>query len=429
MPYNTFCRSYKCLIRKVDFMKVLGVVSEYNPFHNGHLYHIETAKKMCDADYVVCVMSGNFVQRGEPALLNKWTRTKMALLNGIDVVIELPLPYCISSAYLFALGSMKLLNSLNIISDFCFGSEVGDIDVLKNIASTLTLEPLKYKYYLKAYLSLGYSFPKSQELSLVKYLYNNSNISDVIALPNNILGIEYLKAHAKLKSNITCHTIKRTNSYHSLNLSDTDFSSSAIRNFIKQRDFDIENIYNYMPKSCASLLLHDMSLGLAPIFFNDFNDILLSKLRCLSSKDISKINHVNEGFENRLKKISNKAASIDWLVSSLNTKRYTDTRIKRILLNTLFGITKQTFSELKPSYIRILGASTRGKELLGQISKNASLPVLLNSTDCLNLDDDASKKLFELECLATNIYVLAYKNNDFKYANQDLTTKFITDLP
>jgi len=177
------------------------------------------------------------------------------------------------------------------------------------------------------------------------------------------------------------------------------------------------------------LLLHDMSLGLAPIFFNDFNDILLSKLRCLSSKDISKINHVNEGFENRLKKISNKAASIDWLVSSLNTKRYTDTRIKRILLNTLFGITKQTFSELKPSYIRILGASTRGKELLGQISKNASLPVLLNSTDCLNLDDDASKKLFELECLATNIYVLAYKNNDFKYANQDLTTKFITDLP
>lgn len=410
------------------FMKVLGIVSEYNPFHNGHLYHIETAKKMCNANYVVCVMSGNFVQRGEPALLNKWTRAKMALLNGVDVVIELPLPYCISSAYLFALGSMKLLDSLNVVSDFCFGSEVGDINVLKDIANVLTLEPLKYKYYLKAYLNLGYSFPKSQELSLARYLYNNSNISDVIASPNNILGIEYIKAHTKLKSNINCFTIKRTNSYHSSALNEGEFSSSAIRHFVEHVGFDISTLYNYMPKSCVNLLQHDISLGLAPIFFNDFNDILLSKLRCTSSKDISKINHVNEGFENRIKKLSNKASTIDHLVSSLNTKRYTDARIKRILLNTLFGITKQTFGELKPSYIRVLGANTKGKELLGHISKNASLPVLLNSSDYLNLQDDISKKLFELECLATNIYVLTYKNDDYKYANQDLTTKFITDL-
>lgn len=409
-------------------MKVLGIVSEYNPFHNGHLYHIETAKKMCTADYVVCIMSGNFVQRGEPALLNKWTRTKMALLNGVDIVIELPLPYCISSAYLFALGSMKLLDSLNVISDFCFGSEVGCIDVLKNIANVLTLEPLKYKYYLKAYLNLGYSFPKSQELSLTRYLYNNSNISDIIAKPNNILGIEYLKAHAKLKSNINCFTIKRTNAYHSLALNDAEFSSSAIRHFVEHTGFDVSTLYKYMPKSCVNLLQQDMSLGLAPIFFNDFNNILLSKLRCMSSKDISKINHVNEGFENRIKKLSNKASSIEHLVASLNTKRYTDARIKRILLNTLFGITKQTFSELKPSYIRVLGANNRGKELLGYIQKNANLPVLLNASDCLNLQDDVSKKLFELECLATNIYVLAYKNDDFKHANQDLTNKFITNL-
>lgn len=409
-------------------MKVLGVVSEYNPFHNGHLYHIETAKKMCNADYVVCIMSGNFVQRGEPALLNKWTRTKMALLNGADIVIELPLPYCISSAYLFALGSLNILDNLNIISDFCFGSEVGDINVLKDIANVLALEPLKYKYYLKAYLSLGYSFPKSQELSLTKYLYNNSNIGDVISMPNNILGIEYLKAHSKLRSNINCFTIKRTGLYDSLKLGDVDASSSAIRHFVGQTNFDVSTLYKYMPKSCVSLLQHDISLGIAPIFFDDFNDILLSKLRCLSSKDISKVNYVNEGFENRLKKMSNKTSSISQLISSLNTKRYTDARIKRILLNTLFGITKQTFNKLNPSYIRVLGATVHGKKLLGYMSKHASLPVLLNSADCLHLQDDVSKKLFELECLATNIYVLAYKNGDYKYANQDLTTKFVTDL-
>ena len=407
-------------------MKVLGIVSEYNPFHNGHLHHIDTAKKMCNADYVVCVMSGNFVQRGEPAILNKWTRTKMALLNGVDVVIELPLPYCISSAYLFALGSIKLLDSLNIISDFCFGSEIGEIGILKDIANVLILEPLKYKYYLKAYLNIGYSFPKSQEMSLCRYLYNSSNISEIISCPNNILGIEYLKAITKLKSNINCFTIKRTTAYDSLVLSDTEFSSSAIRNFLKNKHQDVANLYKCMPASCVDLLKNDISLGIAPVFFNYFNDILLSKLRCMSSKEISKINHVNEGFENRIKKISNKASTVDNLIRSLNTKRYTDARIKRILLNTLFGITKQSFSEFKPSYIRILGANTRGKKLIGHISKNASLPVLVNSSDCLNLADDISKKLFELECLATNIYVLAYKNNDYKYANQDLTTKSIT---
>lgn len=407
------------------FMKVLGIISEYNPFHNGHLHHINEAKKKTLAEYVVCVMSGNFVQRGEPSLLNKWTRTRMALENGIDLVIELPTPYCISSAYFFALNSIKILNSLNIVSDFCFGSEVGNISILKDLANVLALEPIRYKEYLKGYLNIGYSYPKSRELALNKYMLNK-DVSSIISKPNNILGIEYIKALNTLKSNINPITIKRTTSYENLTLDKNNVSSTAIRNYMKTQDFDINTLYDYMPKSCVDLIKHDMSLGIAPVFLDDFNHVLFSKLRCMTSKEISKINYVSEGFENRLKNYSDKVYDINELISSLHTKRYTDSRIKRVLLNTLLGITKTGFNKVTPSYIRILGFNENGKKLLGHISKNASLPVLINSYDLLNVTDPMSKKLLDIEYLATNLYVLAYNNEKYKFANQDLTTKIIT---
>lgn len=402
-------------------MKVLGIICEYNPFHNGHLYHINMAKKTTGADYVVCVMSGNFVQRGNPSLLNKWTRTKMALKNGVDVVIELPLPFSIASAPYFAMGGIKLLDSLNIVSDFCFGAETSDISILKNLANIITSEPLEYKMFLKDFLSLGYSYPKSRELALVKYL-GDDTISNIMACPNNILGIEYLKALSIFKSDIHTTIIKRTNDYNSKELHGSIVSSSAIRSSLYDANFDVTSLIDFMPKSCVSLLLEDINLGIAPIYFEKFDDILISKLRFMSKEEISQINYVTEGFENRIKTFSDKCCDVSSLVSSLHTKRFTDTRARRILLNALFGITKNKFDEIGlPRYIRILGVNKTSRNLLSNIVSNARLPVLINSCDCLNLEEEIARQLFDLECLATNLYVLSYNNPNYKQAGQELT--------
>ena len=195
-------------------MKVLGLVTEYNPFHNGHLYHVEESKKVTGCDTVVCIMSGNFIQRGQPAIVNKWARTEMALRNQIDLVIELPVYYSVSSAEFFAYGAIKLLDSLGIIDSVCFGSEYNDIEILSTVARTLIHEPLIYKDKLSYYLGQGLSFPKARALALDHYFSQSGEedsklIGTIMNQPNNILGIEYIKALYKLKSRIKPTTIKR----------------------------------------------------------------------------------------------------------------------------------------------------------------------------------------------------------------------------
>ena len=186
------------------------------------------------------------------------------------------------------------------------------------------------------------------------------------------------------------------------------------------------SLVNYMPTSCVYLLLEDINLGIAPIYMKKFDDIILSKLRLMSKDEIAQINYVSEGFENRIKACSNKCCDISSLVSSLHTKRFTDTRVKRILLNALFGITKDKFDKMPlPSYIRILGINNNGKQLISHIVSCAHLPVLINSSDCLNLEDKTARQLFDLECLATDLYVLSYKNSRYKKAGQDLTHPLI----
>jgi predicted nucleotidyltransferase len=193
-------------------MKVLGIVAEYNPFHNGHLYHIQKSKEATGCDYVVCVMSGNFIQRGEPALLNKWARAEMALINGVDLVIELPVYYSLASAEFFAFGSVKLLDSLGIIDCLCFGSESGTIKELDMFADVFINEPESYKMFLSKNLKLGYSFPKSRSIALSEFLSTsgiNDQKLDELSKSNNILGIEYIKALKRISSAIKPYTIER----------------------------------------------------------------------------------------------------------------------------------------------------------------------------------------------------------------------------
>ena len=220
--------------------KVLGIISEYNPFHNGHLYHLENSKKITGCDYSIAIMSGNFTQRGSTSVVNKWEKTKMALSNGIDLVIELPVLYSISSSENFADGAIKILNSLGIVDCVSFGSETADINVLNTIADVLYSEPNEYKNILSHELKKGLSFPKARENALLMYINDIRNYSGVLSSPNNILAIEYLKALKKYKSTIKPFCIKRFESdYNSNNFSNNIASATAIRNLIKSRSFYI----------------------------------------------------------------------------------------------------------------------------------------------------------------------------------------------
>jgi len=267
-------------------MKALGLIVEYNPFHNGHLYHLQQSRAVTGCEYVICVMSGNFIQRGEPALVNKWARARMALLSGVDLVLELPAVYAVSSAEFFAYGAVKILDSLGIVDSICFGSESGRIEDLDFIAGIVSEEPEPYKLFLKENLDKGLSFPAAREAALKSYLASGpkscDDIRSLLNSSNNILGIEYLKALKRLKSRIKPHTIRRiSNSYHTGELTGAISSATAIRKNI----FDSVSLpekakfFHTMPESSISVLKEEFKNGTGPVFSSSFDLILLSILR------------------------------------------------------------------------------------------------------------------------------------------------------
>ena len=220
--------------------KVLGIIAEYNPFHNGHLYHLQKSLHDTGSSYSIAVISGNFTQRGSTSLVDKWTKTEIALKNGIDLVIELPLLYSISSAENFAEGAIKIFDSLKVVDYISFGSESGDISTLNTVADILYKEPREYKNILSHELGKGLSFPKARENAMLMYLKDIRKFSSVLSSPNNILGIEYLKALKKYKSNITPVTVERfDSSYNDTSYTGNIASSTAIRNIVKNGSFDI----------------------------------------------------------------------------------------------------------------------------------------------------------------------------------------------
>lgn len=402
-------------------MSVTGIIVEYNPLHNGHIYHIDKVKQITCCNYLIAVMSGNFVQRGEPAIINKWARTKTALLSGIDLVIELPTIYSISSAEGFAYGAVSILNSLGIVDNICFGSEIGNIDTLYYISEILYKEPYEYRYLIKKYIKNGLSYPAAMEQSLYKYIIDknvvNVNIKDIENLlknPNNVLSIEYIKSLLKLNSKIKPFTIKRiVNSYNDINLTGCISSATSIRKNIYN-----DNVINTMPKYSYEIFMDEKNMGRAPITINDFSNLILYKLRTENINYISSILDVNEGLENKIKKACEDTNSVEELINKIKSKRYTQARIKRILLYSLLGITKDYLeSRIKcpANYIRILGFNNNGKKLIKEIKSKCNLPIITNPSQ-----DDIG--LLDIDIKATDIYVLSYKNELYKYAKQDLKT-------
>lgn len=406
-----------------EFMKIVGVITEYNPFHNGHLYHIEKAKELSGADAVVAVMSGNFVQRGAPAIMPKHLRAEVALKAGVAVVFELPVCYATGSAEFFAEGAVSLLHSLGCIDSICFGSECGNIDILNRIANVLIDEPLEYKELLQAELKTGISFPRARQNALVSYLKDDS-LNAVLEQPNNILGIEYIKALARRKSSIDIFTIKRKESqYHSNTLSENYSSASAIRKLLwhasQSIHMEADNTYDepalsevllrlegQVPEPCIRLL-EDTYRMRYPIYANDFSLILKYKLMSETRESLSEYMDISEELANRILNRRNDFITFEQFCDLLKSKEVTYARISRALLHILLNIkSKDLFTYADADhcqYGHILGFRKDSTLVLREFKKYSSVPLItkLTQTDGLT---DVGLSMLQHDIFASDLY-------------------------
>lgn len=399
--------------------KVVGIIAEYNPFHNGHSYHIQNTKAQTGADFVVAVMTGNFTQRGNTSVINKWEKTKMALNGDADLVIELPTIYSVSSAENFANGAVKILNELGIVDAISFGMEADDISTLNNIANVLVNEPPEYKAILEHELGKGNSFPKARENALMMYLNDIKRYANVVKGSNNILAIEYLKALKKQKSSIVPFGVKREKVYYnSTKIIDEYASATGIRNLLLHNQ--LEEVRKVMPSKSYSILLNNLRQGTYVLDIIAYNDEIIYKLRSMTVKQIANLPDVSEGLEYLIKEVSNKTNNLIELINGIKSKRYTQTRIQRILLYALLGITKKDMEMSKKitPYIRVLGCSEKGKILLSQINSKAKVITSLKKYEVSNKDkrfcigkQKTLNRMLEIDKMATDIYTIGYKKD------------------
>lgn len=405
---------------------VVGIIAEYNPFHNGHAYHFKKAKELAEADYVIAVISGNFVQRGNVSLINKWDKANMALAEGVDLVIELPTVYSISSAENFAYGAIKILNSLNIVDYVAFGTELDDINILDKCADILYREPQKFVNLLNHELSKGLSFPKARENALLMYLNDIRTYSNVLSSPNNILAIEYLKALKKLRSHITPISIKRKNAgYNDLEITNNFASATAIRK--KIIDNKPAGLSKLMPANSYRILYNSIQKGHFVKDIKSFEKEILYVLRKMSIKEISNLPDVSEGLEHAIKNAANSCNTIEEFMNIIKTKRYTNTRIQRILLYALLGITKDDMknsTKVQP-YIRVLGMNKKGKDLISVIShSNPNLNIITSVKKYLDSTPNKTlQNMLNIDINATNTYTLGYEKDS--WSNLDFTHNMI----
>lgn len=406
--------------------EVLGIIGEYNPFHNGHLYHIAKSKEETGAQYVVCVISGNFVQRGDTSIINKWAKAKMALEGGADLVIELPTIYSISSAENFAEGAIKILNSLKIVDTISFGMEANDVSILNNIANVLYAEPKEYTTMLAHELQKGNSFPKARENALLMYLNDIKKYANVLSGSNNILGIEYLKALKRTKSNITPVGIKREKVlYKDQYMVDEFASATAIRRMLMTRQFD--DVRKSIPKTSYKILGEELKQGHYVLDLFKFEKEILYQLRKMTVEEIKKLPDVSEGLENSIKNAADSCNSLNELINIVKSKRFTQTRIMRILLYALLEIDKkqmETSRKIIP-YTRVLGMNEKGKQLISEITR-ANPKINIVTSVKKYMDDNNNKNLKEMlqkDIFATNVYTLGYEKDS--WANLDYTNKII----
>lgn len=405
-------------------MNVVGLITEYNPFHNGHAYHIQRAKELTNADYCVVVMSGNYVQRGTPAIIDKYSRTKMALKNGADIVIELPVLYATSSAEGFAAGSVRILHDLGIVTDLCFGSECGDIHLLNHIAHVLCEESTAFKNCLKENLRQGLSFPVARKKAILTtdttHAIDPDELSTVLESSNNILGIEYLKALHRLSSHIRPSTILREGSnYNDKALNPLFSSASAIRNSLSNLG-NASMIDAHMPQTAYSILEQSVN-KIAPICEDDFSDVLQYQLLTSSIETLTSYLDMNIDLANRLHDLVYQAHTFTEYSELLKSKHHTMTRMNRALLHTILQITKEDYTNMDPqghsSYARLLGFRKEASSLLKAARIHGTIPIITKVADASKQLGKNELRSFQKDIFATHLY------------NQIIASKYGTILP
>ena len=392
-------------------LKVAAIISEYNPLHNGHIYHINRTKRETGTEAVISVMSGNFVQRGIPALIDKWKRADFALENGIDLVIELPSIYSLSSAEFFSYGAVSLIHSLGVVDTLSFGSECGDVELLLNIAKILVEEPTEFKGHIKYYLNEGLPFAVARSNALIDYIKNNDFHNDFEALKdtlnssNNILGIEYCKSLINLNSSIKPFSIQRQGgSYNSSSLNDTFSSATSIRKYIgdKSSITGLESqLSPYVFNKIENLIKDDYNFV--------FEDSIIPYIRYksfTSRGSLEKLPDVSEGIHNKIYKALEGYNSHTEIAEQIKSRRYTYTRINRILCQYFIGFEEYNTKVLRKApcpYARVLGFNKKGAEVLKRIKNNSSIP---HYTKLPKETDD----VLRLELQSTKAYSLINRN-------------------
>ena len=450
-------------------MNVTGLIVEYNPFHNGHIYHLQNSLEKTNADASIAVMSGNFIQRGEPALFDKFSRAKAAVESGVDLVVELPSIYASQSAELFAKGSVSLLNSLGCVDSICFGSEEGNIDALYLIASILRSEPKEFKEKLSSYLNEGMLFPTARNKALFDYInskieyinpqvdcinsqdfiiennfkdmdLSEERLNSILSSSNNILGIEYIKQLISLKSNIKPFTIGRIRSkYNSEEISGNINSATAVRkklheiisnedsssleinnleyiNNLVKKIKNCDDITNSIPEPTLNMITSNIEKGFFPMYPEYFFETLISTI-IRDKKNLESYFDISEGIENKIFKSALVAKDYEDLLNLIKSKRYTMTRIKRCLNNILLGVTKEDMEFAKEidtiPYVRILAFNSKGREIIREIKKSSEIKIINKFSEIEHfMDDEKFKFLIENDIKCTDIYnTIYYKKN------------------
>lgn len=397
-------------------MKTIGLITEYNPFHNGHLHHLTKSKKDLDADFVIVLMSGSFVQRGAPAIYDKYVRTDMALKAGADLVLEMPVPFSTASAKEFAMYGISLFSALGIVDSVSFGSECGSLAQLMEIADLLQHEPEECSVKLRAYQKSGMTFPEARNKALLNFLPPKSQ--SILNAPNNILGIEYCRAAMELDSPVSLHTIIREGSgYHDTSMEERILSASAIRKALEE-NVALTGMEHSVPSPVFRYMKDE-----TPLFLNDFSSLLNYRiLQGEKEHPYSIAADMTLELAARLRKEQLSFDSFEHRVTSLKSRQLTYTRVSRALLHLLLDIREEDMACYKEqgyaSYARILGFRKQAAPLLSKLKKSSSIPLITKLADVKTLLSPTALSLISKEVDASHLYACIKKEKGCVFKNE-----------
>jgi predicted nucleotidyltransferase len=382
-------------------MQIVGIIAEYNPLHCGHLYQIERIRNLLGENTaMICIMSGNYVQRGDFAVLRKHVRAEAAVRSGADLILELPLPWAISSAERFAEGGVKLLNGTGITTYLAFGSECGDTEKLQRIA--WILESTEFSSRLRSELKTGVSFAAARQTVVEDFLGEDDG--KILSQPNDILGVEYCRSLFREKSSLIPLAIRREGAGHHGGISGDSASSGEIRRCLAEGKR--EQAISLMAPAMQTLYEGEERFGRAPVLMKNCQRGILAKLRTMTAENFLLLDGGNEGLGNRFYNAARSAATLEKLLGEVKTKRYAYARLRRMALWAYLGLFPADMPEAPP-YLRVLAANALGRELLARMRTTSAIPILTKPAD-VRLLPDTARRLFALEARATDLYTLAY---------------------